>query len=386
MVAHATGEQVEESVVMDGAGVEDRTVTRHRPEGDDRGLGDASNRDRLHCVVVGAGGQLRAVAAYRGAPSAQAEAGGDMIEELFVRDARNPVLTASDWPVPVNAVFNPGAIRLDDETLLLVRVEERTGRSYLGVARSADGLGAWTIEPERSLHPDPEVEAERFGIEDPRITTVDDEHLIAYTGYSPSGPLVCLAATRDFRSYERRGVLLPPENKDAALFPARFAGRYALLHRPVTPTHALPATSGCRRARTCATGATTPAPPRRRSRLLGLGEGRAGPAAAPDRGGLAARLPRGASDRRRGDLPGGPRPARPGAPERLLARSPDWVLGPTAPYERVGDVGNVVFPCGWVLLDDAETLRLYYGAADTSVCVATASLSTLLGHLGRAQG
>ena len=167
MVAHATGEQVEESVVMDGAGVEDRTVTRHRPEGDDRGLGDASNRDRLHCVVVGAGGHSKPSQPTGVRRRRMAEAGGGMSEELFVRDARNPVLTASDWPVPVNAVFNPGAIRLDDETLLLVRVEERTGRSYLGVARSADGLGAWTIDPERSLHPDPEVEAERFGIEDP---------------------------------------------------------------------------------------------------------------------------------------------------------------------------------------------------------------------------
>ena len=72
-------------------------------------------------------------------------------------------------------------------------------------------------------------------------------------------------------------------------------------------------------------------------------------------------------------------------PELVLARTPDWVLGPTAPCERVGDVGNVVFPCGWVLLDDAETLRLYYGAADSSVCVATASLSQLLSHLRRAR-
>ena len=68
-------------------------------------------------------------------------------------------------------------------------------------------------------------------------------------------------------------------------------------------------------------------------------------------------------------------------PERVLARSPDWVFGPQAPYERVGDVGNVVFPCGWVLADDGDTLRIYYGAADTSVGVATASVEALLAHL-----
>ena len=56
-------------------------------------------------------------------------------------------------------------------------------------------------------------------------------------------------------------------------------------------------------------------------------------------------------------------------------------VGPEAPYERVGDVGNVVFPCGWIVGADGDTLRVYYGAADTSVCVVTASLEALLGHL-----
>ena len=65
----------------------------------------------------------------------------------------------------------------------------------------------------------------------------------------------------------------------------------------------------------------------------------------------------------------------------MLARSAEWVFGPEAPYERVGDVGNVVFPCGWIVGDDGDTLRVYYGAADTSVCVATASLAALLDHL-----
>ena len=67
----------------------------------------------------------------------------------------------------------------------------------------------------------------------------------------------------------------------------------------------------------------------------------------------------------------------------MLARSSEWIFGPDAPYERIGDVSHVVFPCGWVLDDDGDTLLVYYGAADTSVCVATASLSALLTWLGR---
>ncbi len=61
-------------------------------------------------------------------------------------------------------------------------------------------------------------------------------------------------------------------------------------------------------------------------------------------------------------------------PERCLQRGEPWVFGPEAPYELHGDVGNVVFPCGTTLGDDGDTLHVYYGAADTSIGVATASL------------
>ncbi len=70
-------------------------------------------------------------------------------------------------------------------------------------------------------------------------------------------------------------------------------------------------------------------------------------------------------------------------PDRVIARSSEWIFGPHASYERIGDVDQVVFPCGWLLGDDGDTLRIYYGAADTSVCVATASLSALLDWLAR---
>ena len=66
----------------------------------------------------------------------------------------------------------------------------------------------------------------------PILTAADCPHTVnavfIYTGYSAAGPLVCAAATRDFRTYERRGLLMPPEDKDAALFPCRIGGRWAL--------------------------------------------------------------------------------------------------------------------------------------------------------------
>ena len=304
--------------------------------------------------------------------------------ELFARYAGNPVLTAADWPYTVNAVFNAGVTRFAGETLLLVRVEDRTGLSHLCVARSANGLTDWVVDPDRRMLPDVESHAEEFGIEDPRITLCGDEYMIAYTGFSRGGPLVCLAATKDFRSFERRGTVMPPEDKDAALFPCQFDGRWALIHRPVATfpgneahiwlswspdlrhwgdhTVLIEARKGAwwdaHKVGLCPPPLETP------QGWLVLYHGvRVTAAGAIYRLGLAL------LDREH--------------PDRVLARSSEWFFGPDAPYERSGDVHDVVFPCGWLLDDDGDTLRVYYGAADTSMCVATASLAALLAWLAR---
>ena len=63
-------------------------------------------------------------------------------------------------------------------------------------------------------------------------------------------------------------------------------------------------------------------------------------------------------------------------PTRVLGRCDDWIMGPRERYEMIGDVGNVVFPCGWTLVDGQ--VRLYYGGADTVMALATAPLDRLL--------
>lgn len=306
--------------------------------------------------------------------------------ELFRRYGGNPILTAADWPYTVNAVFNPGVARVGNETVLLVRVEDRSGLSHLCVARSADGLEGWTIDPEHRFEPKIGWDAERFGIEDARITRCGHEYMVVYTGYSSAGPLVCLAATRDFVTFDRRGTIMPPEDKDAALFPQKFGDpeRWALVHRPVAtaPRHAahlwisfspdlhhwgdhqilLPAREG---------GWWD-------AHKVGLGP----PPLLTERGWLL--LYHGVRTTASGSI------YRLGlalldadAPERVLARSSEWIFGPHEHYERAGDVADVVFPCGWVLDDDGDTVVVYYGAADSSVCVATASLRDLLTWLDR---
>jgi predicted GH43/DUF377 family glycosyl hydrolase len=305
------------------------------------------------------------------------------MSELFTRHRANPILTAEDWPYEVNSVFNPGVAEVDGETLLLVRVEDRAGFSHLAVATSADGVTGWEIDPQRALMPDLASEAERNGIEDPRITRVGDEWLILYTGYSSGGPLVCLAATRDFRTYGRRGVIMPPEDKDAAIFPEQIGGRFGLIHRPVarigdradiwlswSPDLVHWSAQGVLLA-TSAGGAWD-------GMKVGLGP----PPIRTTDGWLI--VYHGVKDTAAGAI------YRVGLalldaehPERVLARTREWVFAPREAYERTGDVGNVVFPCGWLLEPDGDTIRMYYGAADTSICLATASLAALLERLGR---
>ena len=132
--------------------------------------------------------------------------------ELFHRHPGNPILTAADWPYPVNAVFNPAAAVYNGETILLARVEERTGISHLAVARSANGVDGWSIDPEPLLAPDDGVVSEQWGFEDPRTVWVDelDRWVITCTAYGPAGPAVFLATTVDFRSVERHGIVRHP--------------------------------------------------------------------------------------------------------------------------------------------------------------------------------
>ena len=302
--------------------------------------------------------------------------------ELLKRYSGNPILRPHDFPEMVNAVFNPGATVIDGRTLLLMRVEHRTGLSSLVAATSEDGLTGWEIDPVRGLQPRSDGFEEHWGIEDPRITRVGDEYFVVYVGYSTAGPLVCLAKTRDFVQWERSGVLQPPEDKDAALFPTTFGGRWALIHRPA------PAMSGL--------GAhvwISFSPDLRHwgdarvllaarhggwwdSNKVGLGP----PPLLTKDGWLicyhGVRVTASGSIYRLGlallDKDD---------PTKVLARGNEWVFGPQEPYERSGDVPDVVFPCGWVLRDDEDTLHVYYGAADSVVCVAEASLTRLLSHL-----
>jgi predicted GH43/DUF377 family glycosyl hydrolase len=300
--------------------------------------------------------------------------------ELFDRSEANPIITAADIPYPVNSVFNPGAAQVDGETILLVRVEDLRGISQLHVARSADGVTDWRFDPEPLLrsqlgkHPE-----EVWGCEDPRLTWLPEreEWAIAYTAYSRRGPLVSLAMTKDFRSVRRLGPAMTPENKDAALFPRRFGGRWAMIHRPSPMgggAHMWLSFSPDLRhwgdhnlfveARDGAWWdagkiGLGPPPLETSEGWLVLYHGVHATSDGPIfRAGLALL-----------DLDD---------PVTVLHRTEEWVFGPRAPHEVIGDVGRVVFPTGWLVDEAHDMLRLYYGAADTAIGLATASLAEVL--------
>src|SRR6202451_4895360 len=159
-------------------------------------------------------------------------------EPLLLRHPANPLLTAKDWPYSINSVFNAGATLLEDgSTLLLSRGEDRRGLSHLCAARSRNGVDNWQTDSEPTLIPSPKEHPEEiWGIEDPRITFVPElqQYVVTYTSYSRGGPGVSLALTADFRSFERYGVIMPPDDKDSAILPRRIYGYWALIHRPAT--------------------------------------------------------------------------------------------------------------------------------------------------------
>ena len=300
--------------------------------------------------------------------------------EIFTRHPRNPIITVDQLPYRANSVFNPGAGLVGGETLLLIRVEDLRGISHLLAARSSDGVTGWRFDHAPLIAPEPETHPEEiWGCEDPRLTWLPelDQWAIAYTAYSRRGPLVSLALSHDFSEVRKLGPVMPPEDKDAALFPRRIDGRWAMIHRPsplrgfahmwVSYSPDLRHWGDHELLLEARDGAwwdagkigLGPPPLETADGWLICYHGVHGTASGPIyRVGLALL-----------DLDD---------PRKVLRRTDEWVLGPTAPYERSGDVNKVVFPTGWVLDQATKVLSLYYGAGDSAIALATANLDDVL--------
>ena len=302
---------------------------------------------------------------------------------LFARARGNPLLSPARWPYRINAVMNAAATMVGDETVLLCRVEDRRGLSHLTVARSRDGVSNWLVDEDPLIAPTPAHPEEIWGVEDPRVTRVDelDAWVIVYTAFGMEGPAVALALTRDFRSIERFGVICPPEDKNGSLLARRVNGKFVLFHRPVS---AFAGRADVWISRSDDLRSWTSPEPVFGARAGGWWDsariGIGPPPLETPEGWLV--VYHGVRQTVAGQL------YRVGLalldlddPARLIKRCDEWVLGPSEPYELVGDVPGVLFPCG--LIHDAATgqLRLYYGAADTCLGMASGRLDRVLAYV-----
>ncbi len=297
--------------------------------------------------------------------------------DLLHRFEGNPILTLKDMPYPCNTVFNGTPVKVGQEYLLLIRVEGLQGTSFFALARSADGLH-FEMEPAPCMMPatdGPWHPWEEFGIEDPRLTYCEGVFYIVYTAVGRYGHCIMLASTEDFHQFKRLGRISGPGNKDGVLFPEKIDGLYARLDRPIgrgigsvwisySPDLIHWGRSDFlfgprpRYWDSYRVGASAP-PIRTEQGWLEIYHGVKMTSAGPIYRTGAVML----------DLID---------PRIVLGRSLSPLHSPREDYERVGDVGNVVFACG-AIVDDDQTVKVYYGAADTAICVATATLAEIIG-------
>ncbi len=352
---------------------------------------------------------------------------------LVTRYEHNPIIKPEDVPpsqptLTVWYVINAGVARLGDEVLLLMRVAEQarsddpnilrvpyidpqthvlnikefnrddpriglsdprwvstpdqdylSSISHLRLARSRDGLH-FTVDEQPALSAGDAYD--NYGVEDARITKLGETYYINYTSVSPTaGVTTSLVSTQDFRSFQRHGVIFPPDNKDVTIFPARINDRYYALHRP---------TSGVFGRHNIWIAESPDLLCWGRHRLLletraGMWDGgRVGGGGIPlltDDGWLE--IFHGADAQSRYAL--GAVLLDRDEPWKVLARSKEPLMVPEEDYELHGVFSNVVFTCGTlcekgVLLDD-QVVRIWYGAADTVMAYAEIKLQDVLASL-----
>ena len=340
------------------------------------------------------------------------------------RFARNPLLRPQDVKpslegLQVECLLNPGAFRYQGKTALLLRVAERpqqkegrvstpildpqatggirilemsrddpalveeddpraftyqgqtylTTLSHLRLAWSEDGVNFRVDESPTLLG---QGALESFGIEDCRVTEIEGRFYLTYTAVSPYGIGVAMSSTADWQHFMHHGMIIPPTNKDAALFPEKIGDSYYLLHRP----------SGFGIGGNYIWLSRSPD-------LLHWGEhtclavtrpgmwdaARIGAGASPVRtteGWLE--IYHGADEQHRYCL--GALLLDADNPGKVLARSREPIMEPIMDYEKTGFFGNVIFTNGTIV--DGDQITLYYGASDEVVCGAILSIEEIM--------
>ncbi|MBN1807825.1 MAG: glycoside hydrolase family 130 protein [Planctomycetes bacterium] len=296
--------------------------------------------------------------------------------DLLQRWEGNPIISVEHMPFRANTVFNGTPIPNEDGVYMLLRVEGRRGYSFFALARSDDGLH-FVVDDKPVMLPatdGPFAVYEEAGIEDPRVTFVEGTCYVLYTVAGNCGPRIALAKTEDYVHYERIALVSEPGNKDGVLFPRKVGGRYVRLDRPI----------GLGRGSIWVSYSPD---------LVNWGDSQV---IVPPRGGywdsyrVGASVPPIETPEGWLEIYHGTKMTSAGPiyrigtvlldldnPSRVIKRCLEPILSPREYYERIGDVGNVCFACGAVISGDGQ-VKIYYGAADTSICVATCTMDDLV--------
>lgn len=251
------------------------------------------------------------------------------------------------------------------------KIVNLTSLSHLRVARSKDGVN-FEIDVKPTIYPI--AEEESWGMEDPRITKIEDTYYITYTSVTENGPATSLISTKDFVTYDRHGIIFAPENKDVTIFPEKIKGMYVAFNRPVPSVIGNPEMWIAKSPDLIHWG--------EQKHFCGLSKdkddcwdnGRIGGGAIPfktEKGWI--KIYHAADKNNRYCL---------GAflldledPSKVLAKTKSPILQPEEEYEVNGFFGNVVFTCG-CLVKDGKVI-IYYGAADDKICRVDISLDEI---------
>lgn len=318
-----------------------------------------------------------------------------MRKEVLERHKKNPILLPNDsnwWES--KAVFNCAVLRDDHRIHMLYRAvgEYEKYISRIGYASSSDGF-CFTRRREIALAPSEEYE--KYGIEDPRLVKIDQEIYLSYvvlSNYVSQRPSAstALATTNDFSNYTRLGIITSKgsDNKDVVLFPENVYQqlsdgtgnlKYLFLHRPSTwvgSKYGVQRPSiwiGEGGSLTNFEKHTLLIKPEQQWEMLKVG---AGPPPIKTKEGWLLIYHGVDSDH---VYAAGAALLDLKDPTKVIARTKKPVLEPNEPYEKNGDVNNVVFPTAAYVMD--EKLFVYYGAADKVCCLATVDLETFLDYV-----
>ncbi len=300
--------------------------------------------------------------------------------DVVWRSTHNPIIPR-DHVLRANSIFNSAVVPFGGGFAGVFRVDDRSRAMNLHTGRSTDGV-EWAIDadPIAFAAADARVREIQETFEhayDPRVTWLEDRYYVTWcNGYH--GPTIGVGYTEDFETFHQHDNAFLPFNRNGVLFPRRIGDRYALLSRPSDAGHTpfgdiyyseSPDLVHWGRHRHVLG-------PRRLSwdsTKVGAGPT---PIETPE-GWLL--LYHGVLTSCNGFVYSmGAALLDLDEPWRVLARSKDYLLAPHVSYEQVGDVPNVVFPCAALVDREADRLTIYYGGADTVVCLAHGHLSEIV--------